>query len=92
MKVQWLQKIEATWSKPKEWKKFTSLSRLQAASILDTAGLRPEPFGENTDVQGFRKGCTKKNTGNVIILEYFILWGPLNKVIIRLISYKYGFK
>ena len=60
VKVQWLQKIDATWSKPTECKKFTSLSRFQAASILDTAGLRPEPFVENTDAQGFRKGCTKK--------------------------------
>ena len=79
VKVQWLQKIDATWSKPTECKKFTSLSRFQAASILDTAGLRPEPFVENTDAQGFREGCTKKREH--FFLEYFFLWEPQNKVI-----------
>eukprot|EP00435_Cladocopium_sp_Y103_P031867 s500_g8.t1 len=49
VKVGYLQKIEAAWQKAAPWKKFTHLSRVQAGAILDTLGLRPEPFVENTD-------------------------------------------
>ena len=56
MKVGWLQKIEASWKNPSEWKKFTQLSRVQMGAILDTLGLRPEAFIENSDVllEGFQ--------------------------------------
>lgn len=45
----WLSRIEDAWLKPSRWKGFHTLSRFQKQQLLDTYGLQPRPFTDNTD-------------------------------------------